>query len=84
MYNYFLEDNNLDSISSILIVGFLLVESFPDISFSDLEDSCQYRVAEKMGCPYLVTFNVKDYPVESDSSVKVLTPQQFLELHTDH
>lgn len=61
-----------------------LLRGVSDISFSDLEDSCQYRVAEKMGCPYLITFNVKDYPVESDSSVKVLTPQQFLELHTAH
>ena len=37
-------------------------------------------VAEKMGCPYFLTFNVKDYPVGDNVPVKVLTPQQFLEL----
>ena len=60
-----------------------LLRGISDLSYIDLEDSCQYRVAEKEGCSYLLTFNLKDYPVESDSPVKVLTPQQFLELHSN-
>lgn len=58
-----------------------LLRGVSDLNYSDLEDSCQYQVAEKIGCPYLLTFNVKDYPVGSNAAVQVLTPQQFLELH---
>lgn len=57
-----------------------LLRGVSDLNYSDLEDSCQYQVAEKMGCPYFLAFNVKDYPVGDNVPVKVLTPQQFLEL----
>ena len=61
-----------------------LLRGVSDLKYSDLEDSCQYYAAEKLDCQYLLTFNVKDYPVGDDAPVKVLTPHQFLELHTNN
>ena len=60
-----------------------LLRSMGDISFDDLEDSCQYQVAQKAGCGFLITFNIADYPTEDDAPVKVLTPQQFINLNTN-
>lgn len=56
-----------------------LLQGISDTAFTDLEDSCQYQAALKMGCDYLLTFNIKDYVLEKESSVQVLSPQQYLE-----
>ena len=57
-----------------------LLRSIEDKTFSDLEDSCQYQAALKEGCTCLITFNVSDYNVSDDASVKVVTPKEFLDL----
>lgn len=57
-----------------------LLRGIEDKSFSDLEDSCQYQAASKEGCTLLLTFNKSDFVVEDDAPVKVMTPQEFLEL----
>ena len=56
-----------------------LLHGIEDKTFSDLEDSCQYQAASKVGCTLLLTFNVDDFNVSSDSSVKIMTPQELLE-----
>lgn len=57
-----------------------LIRSVEDEAFSDLEDSCQYQAAYKEGCTLLVTFNNSDYKVNDDAPVKVVTPQELLDL----
>ena len=59
----------------------LLSRGIEDIDFKDLEDACQYHLAEEMGCQYLLTFNIDDFPDNSSShSIPVLTPKQYLTL----
>ena len=58
-----------------------LLRGVSDLAYKDLEDSCQYQVAQKVGCEVLLTFNTSDYPVVESSHVQVLTPQQFLDLN---
>ena len=57
-----------------------LLRSIDDKAFSDLEDSCQYQAALKEGCTLLITFNERNYDVNTKSPVKVMTPQEFLDL----
>ena len=57
-----------------------LLRSVNNIQFKDVEDSCQYELAKKVGCEILLTFNISDFPTEVDAPVQVLTPQQYLEL----
>lgn len=56
-----------------------LLRGVSDQKYKDLEDSCQCKVAQKVGCDFLLSFNTSDYHVEEHSSIRVLTPQQFLE-----
>jgi predicted nucleic acid-binding protein len=60
-----------------------LLRGITDENFTDLEDSCQYQLAQRAGCQFLITFNVKDYHIEQDSSIKVLSPEEYIsmELH---
>lgn len=88
-----LEIKNPDRTSAIRVIAKQLLENFhvaehdnnsllDGISnelFDDLEDSCQYHVALKMGCKYFLTFNTKHYPKESND-MKVLTPNDFVSL----
>lgn len=60
--------------------GDSLLRSIDDKAFSDLEDSCQYQAALKSGCTLLITYNERDYVLSDDSPVKVMTPQEFLDL----
>ena len=57
-----------------------LLRGIEDKTFSDLEDSCQYQAALKEGCPLLLTVNKSDFIVSEDAPVKVMTPQELLEL----
>ena len=50
-----------------------------DVNFTDLEDSCQYKLAERAGCKCLVSFNVDDYSL-AVGGVKVYTPVDFMEV----
>ena len=58
-----------------------LLTGIEDPAFTDLEDSCQYQVAKKVGCDVFITFNISDFPVGEDTVVRVLTPQQYLDLN---
>lgn len=56
-----------------------LLQGVSDKRYKDLEDSCQYQVAQKVGCEALVSFNISDYKESTDGQVKIYTPQQFIE-----
>ena len=56
-----------------------LLRGVNNIQFKDIEDSCQYELAQKVDCKILLTFNTSDFPTEDDAPVQVLTPQQYLD-----
>lgn len=53
-----------------------LLDGVCNEAFTDLEDGCQYHVALKAECKYLLTFNKKHYPMESHD-IEVMTPYEF-------
>lgn len=53
----------------------VLLDGIKNQNFKDLEDSCQNQTAVKLGCEYIITYNVKDF---AGSVVTVLTPEEFL------
>ncbi len=55
-----------------------LLRGINDVQYKDIEDSCQFQAAQKAGCDILFTFNVGDYPVTDDVSLRVMSPQDFL------
>ena len=55
-----------------------LLRGITNIQFKDIEDGCQYELAIKADCNYLLTFNPADYPSDNQSTIKVLTPQEYL------
>ena len=54
-----------------------LLDGVCNETFVDLEDGCQYHVALKTECEYLLTFNIKHYPVGTHN-INVLTPSEFM------
>lgn len=62
----------------IFLIG--LMRGINDIQYKDIEDSCQYQAAQKVGCEVLLTFNNTDYPADGDAVPCVMTPQSFLNL----
>ena len=88
-----LEIRNPDRISAIRVIAQQLLDTFRvaehdnkslldgvcDEAFTDLEDGCQYHVALKTGCDYLLTFNKKHYPAESND-IEVMTPYEFVSI----
>jgi len=56
-----------------------LLQGVSDERYKDIEDSCQYQVAQKVGCEALISFNISDYKESADGQVKIYTPQQFIE-----
>lgn len=56
-----------------------LLRGIDDLKYQDLEDSCQYQAAVRSHCDMLITFNITDFPVTAIHSVKVLTPQDFID-----
>ena len=55
-----------------------LMRGVTDEAFQDLEDSCQYQLAQKAGCTALITFNTTDYAKVGESGMKVMTPGDYL------
>ncbi len=51
-----------------------LIESVNNHGFTDLEDSYQ------LGCNYLITININDFKGADTTSVKIVTPADFLPL----
>jgi predicted nucleic acid-binding protein len=56
-----------------------LLRGVRNMQFKDIEDGCQLELAKKTSCELLLTFNVADYPSVADSSVTVLSPEEYLE-----
>ena len=55
-----------------------LLQAVTDNDFTDLEDSCQYQLAEKSGCDILITFNIDDYKGKVSTIVNVVSPSTFM------
>ena len=49
-----------------------LLKGIDDVSYSDIEDSCQYQLALKYGCEKLLTFNAVDFPASSSDGVEIV------------
>lgn len=58
--------------------GESLLRGVMNAQFKDIEDGCQFELAQKAGCEILITFNVSDYPSVEDVPVRVVTPFGFL------
>lgn len=56
-----------------------LLRGVRNMQFKDIEDSCQFEQAKKASCELLLTFNVSDYPTDTESGVTVLSPEEYLE-----
>ena len=56
-----------------------LIRGISDTEYKDLEDSCQYQVAQKVNCEALVSFNISDYKESTNGQLKIYTPQQFID-----
>ena len=76
----------LRSVMQRLLQNFLVAEhdnasllrGITDEQFTDLEDSCQYQLAQRAGCQAIITFNVSDYRNTQNSPVKILTPEEYI------
>ena len=76
----------LRSVMQRLLQNFLVAEhdnesllrGISDANYTDLEDSCQYQLAQRAGCQALITFNVSDYRNTQNSPVKILTPEEYI------
>ena len=49
-----------------------LLNGMDDLTFHDLEDSCQYQLAVKHGCKKLLTFNTLDYPADTCKGLEIV------------
>ena len=56
-----------------------LLRGINNVDFTDVEDGCQFELAMKAGCNLLLTFNSSDFPSNEEGTVKVMTPQEFLD-----
>lgn len=88
-----LKINNPDRIPVVRAIAKQLLETFRvaehdnksllggvcNKTFTDLEDGCQYYAALKNECKYLLTFNIKHYPIRTDN-IKIMTPYEFLSI----
>jgi putative PIN family toxin of toxin-antitoxin system len=54
------------------------------IKLPDSDDEPFLEIALAGGAQYLVTGNIKHYPVEARSGIEVLSPRSFIELYRDH
>ena len=62
-----------------------ICEGVNDQLFDDLEDSYQAHVAEEMGCDVILTINDRHFSRFADSStVKVMTPQSFIDTYLNN
>ena len=56
-----------------------LIRSVNNTTFKDIEDGCQFEAAKNADCKLLLTFNISDYPTNVNSSVTVLSPEEYLD-----
>lgn len=70
-------NNILDSFSLSDVFTDDLRIAANDASFSDLEDSYQYRAALNAHCDYLITDNMNDFKNADQTNIKILEPKDF-------
>ena len=75
----------IDSLLQLVQIGNLehsdMLIGVNDASFSDIEDSFQYQCALKNGCNCLITINTKDFSNADSESMKVITPNDFVNIY---
>lgn len=49
-----------------------LLSGIDDVTYNDIEDSCQYQLALKHGCERLLTFNASDFPTGISAGVEIV------------
>lgn len=49
-----------------------LLNGIDDVTYNDIEDSCQYQLALKHGCGRLLTFNASDFPSEISEGIEIV------------
>lgn len=57
-----------------------LLDGICNPQFSDLEDACQYQLAQRSDCDLFVTLDSKHYP-QAENTLPVITPHQFIETY---
>ena len=65
----------LRSITSIIEVGELIIDSALKSRLNDFEDAVQYYTAKSAKADFIITRNIKDY---KQSTIPVFTAEQFL------
>ena len=75
----------IDSLLQLVQIGNIehsdMMIGVNDASFSDIEDSFQYQCALKNGCNCLITINTKDFSNADSESMKVITPNDFVNIY---
>jgi predicted nucleic acid-binding protein len=66
----------LEVISVATITGNDIYQAL-DLEWNDFEDSVQYIVGESIAADYIITRNTADF---SNSTIKIVTPEQFLNI----
>ena len=56
-----------------------LMKGVMDEDFKDLEDSYQLQAALNSKAEYLLTINIKDFKDTNPESIKIMTPQEFVD-----
>lgn len=76
--------HKLTCILSVLLQEYKIIgetdwgKAINDVRFSDLEDSYQYQTAVNAGCNVLLTLNIRDFKQITDSSISIMTPEEFV------
>jgi predicted nucleic acid-binding protein len=70
------------SFLDVLGISSPLVIKACNANFNDLEDAILYQIALENECQYFITTNTKDFISISQSQLKVVTPEEFLEIFT--
>lgn len=65
------------TVVQIVNVDEQIIDMALESNFKDFEDAVQYYTAEKEGCNYIITRNVKDY---KNSKISILNAEQFIQM----
>lgn len=60
----------------------LSIQKACKVNIRDLEDAILYQLAFENSCQYFITTNTKDFISISQPQLKVVTPEEFLEIFT--
>lgn len=70
--------NICDIVETVGIEHEQMISILENDSFSDIEDCYQMHCAQKAGCDYIITRNVRDY---KNSSVQAILPDDLLSMN---